>query len=395
MKRFRVALVLEATEGGTRRHLDLLVSYLSRTMFDLTVVCSTLRDPSIRADLEKYRAAGVEVRIVPMTRSIRPVGDLCNLWRLFRLIRREQFDIVHTHSSKAGILGRIAAKCAGGAIVLHTPHVFAFQQVQSPILRTLYILLERLVAKVTDAIVCVSESEREEALLQRIISPKRLFVVPNSISWVPQRTDCRGAAVRARLDIPDGVAIVGTVANYRKQKGLEDFIDAAAIICERHPEIVFLMIGSGVLGPALKRRIAARGIQSNFRMCASDSSIWDYYACMDVFVLASKWEGMPYALLEAMAIARAVVVTAVGGCKDILEQGKNGFLVPVSRPGMLAEAVCLLLEKAALRQRIGEAAAKTIIRHYYIEDRIHELEAIYQCAQQKPNVQNSTRQAHA
>jgi glycosyltransferase involved in cell wall biosynthesis len=236
--------------------------------------------------------------------------------------------------------------------------------------------------------VCVSESERNEALAYKIIASDRLFMVPNSVPCPHPTPEPWTRIVRARLDVPQDASVVGTVANFRKQKGLEDFIEAAALICRTHREVIFLMIGTGERERSLRRSIAALGMQDRFRIASSQDSIWDYYECMDVFALSSKWEGMPYALLEAMRMARPVVVTAVGGSKELVEHGRNGLLVPPNQPRTMAEAICLLLENRPLSREMGEAAKRTIVQKYRIEDRIHELEAIYQCAHHMSNSRN-------
>lgn len=389
MNKIRLALVLEATEGGTWTHLDLLVNRLDRHRFDLTVICSTLRDPSVIARLEQYQRIGVQVRIERMQRSIHLVQDPLSFWRMCQLMAHEHFDIVHTHSSKAGFLGRMAAKCAGVPIVMHTPHVFAFQQTTSPVLRGFYVLLERIAARATTAMICVCEAERDEALRREIISPERLFVVPNSISFPSLDRVSAAAILRAQLGIAPSSPVIGTVSNYRKQKALHDFIQAAALVRQSHPEVIFLMIGSGKLAPALKARVAETGMERNLRMVSSPPPIWNYYACMDVFALSSMWEAMPYAVLEAMAMARPVVVTAVGGCREIVDHGHTGLLVPPGDPLAMAQAMCLLLENEALRLRMGIAAQAVIRQRYRVEDRIRDLESIYERALRESSSSNS------
>lgn len=395
MNKIRLALVLEATEGGTWTHLNLLTTKLHRDRFDVTVICSTLRDPSIGPKLQEWREMGFPVHVTRMKRSINVIGDTLSFWHIYRLMLREHFDVVHTHSSKAGFLGRMAAKCAGVPVVVHTPHVFAFQQTLNPIVRRFYLTLERFAARVTTAIVCVCEAERTEALRQRIISPDRLLVLPNAVSLPNDAMLSEAATLRNQLGIPSASPVVGTVANFRKQKALHDFIEAARIVCQSHPKAVFLMIGSGMLGSELKAHLLEAGIHGNFRMISAPWPIWSYYACMDVFALTSQWEALPYALLEAMAMAKPVVVTAVGGCREVVDHGQTGLLVPSGQPQTIAQAMCLLLENQVLRRKLGTAAQNVIRKQYKVEERICELEAIYQCALQKSSLPSSPALVHS
>lgn len=375
MKKIKVAQVLEATVGGTRTHLDLLLTHLDKEKFQVTLFCSTRRCPEFEADLDRLRREGVRVVTVDMVRPLHPWRDPLGCWRLFRHFRRGRFDVVHAHSSKAGGLGRAAARMARVPVVVYTPHAFAFQQKAKAGAGTLYLLLERLARRWTDALVCVSEGERDLAVRRGVAVPGRTFVIPNGVELA--------AADRHLSAVPPAVGgghgeVVGCVADLRPQKGLQHLVAAAGIVLRRRPRTTFLLIGSGEMGPALEALIEAHGIGANFKIITAGPPLWEYYARMDVFVLTSLWEGLPYALLEAMAMRRPVVATDVDGSREAVRDGRSGYLVPPGDAEATAAAILRLLEDASLRAAMGAEGRRAVERDYLINRRIRDLEDVYE-----------------
>ncbi|MGH7896655.1 MAG: glycosyltransferase, partial [Candidatus Binatia bacterium] len=176
--------VLEASIGGARTHLRQLVENLDRRRFAPAVACAARRDPYFQLDLSRFRARGVPVHDVPMRREIHPLADPIALVRLCRLIRRGRFGIVHTHSSKAGALGRVAAKLCSRAKIVHTPHTFAFTHDADfgPSRRSLFLLLERGLGRLTDRLIAVSSEEQALALRHRIAPPSRIALQFNGVA---------------------------------------------------------------------------------------------------------------------------------------------------------------------------------------------------------------------
>jgi glycosyltransferase involved in cell wall biosynthesis len=377
VKLLRVAQVLEATTGGTRTHLNLLAENLDRSRFEQIFICSALRDPGFLDDIVVYRDRAIQVCLVDMCRAIRPIRDLRSFIRLYGLFKMDRPDLVHTHSSKAGFLGRLAARAAGVPAVVHTPHVFAFEQTSNDLLKRALLLVERIAALWADRLICVSQAERRTAVAAGVAPASKVITISNAIKLpsLPRPEDRELA--RKELRIPNQALVVGTVAHFRKQKGLEDFIEAASGVQKDHPSAVFVLIGAGDRS-AIERLAAARGLSSSIRILAARPPLWSYYSAMDVFVLSSRWEGLPYALLEAMASARAVVTTAVGGCTEVVSHGKTGLLTPPGDVRSMAQAISFLLQNESLRSSLGVAARASIASEYRIESRIKELEAIYE-----------------
>jgi glycosyltransferase involved in cell wall biosynthesis len=383
--RIRVLQILEATTGGTRRHLVDLARHLDPTRFELHLAVSTRRDPDFLDDLRLLRERGLEATVVPMLRAIRPWHDLPAFLRLRRLIAALRPDIVHTHSSKAGFLGRLAARQVGTPAVVHTPHVFPFQMAVSPALQALYRVLERRAARWADRIACVCEQERREALRLRIAAPDRLVVIPNGVEApIEPPTPADRLTQRRALGLaPDGL-VVGMVARFTRQKGHADLLAALPAVFRREPGARVVLVGDGELRAALERDIAARGFRGQVTIVGAREDAARCYPAFDVTALPSLWEGMPYALLDAMAHGSAIVATTVGGVPEAIKDGQSGLLVPPSAPDRLADALTALLADPALRARLGEAARRTVQKQFRLPEMIRMTAELYAHATRTP-----------
>ena len=371
----RILQVLEATEGGTRRHLMDLCLHLDPGRFTVSVACSVLRDPAFAADIDTLRARGIRVHVVPMQRAISPVRDLVALVRLWRLMRVGAYDVVHTHSSKAGFLGRLAAHLAGVPRVVHTPHTFPFEMEVGSGTRRLYAGLERLAARFTQIMVCVCPSQRPAA--QALVGARRTVVIENGIAPLLPADAAAGEARRRALGLASDAVVAGVIGRMSRQKGHADFVAAARSVAARLPMARFLLVGDGECRPAVVRRIAAAGLEDRFIFAGAQEDIAGWLAAMDVVVLPSLWEGLPYVLLEAMAAGRAVVATRVGGIPDVVEDGVSGRLVPPRDPEALALALAALLEDAGVRSAIGIQARLRLAGRCRLDDMVKRLESVY------------------
>jgi len=268
MRRIRVVEVLEATVGGTRRHLLDLLDSLDRSRFEMTAVVSLKRDPGFAREVARLRAEGIEVVTIPMLRRPAPIADCIALFRLCRVLERGRFDVVHAHSSKAGFLVRLAARIVGVPAVVYTPHGFAFMIRTNRLLRGLYRLAERLARPWTDLFVLVSPTEIEAAyetrLWPRAAPPHPLFVmIENGID--PDTVSRDRDAARAALGLGDDDLVIGSVGRLTRQKCHRCLIDAAQRVVSVLPSAKFVIIGEGELRPSLQRQIDRLGLGDRLR----------------------------------------------------------------------------------------------------------------------------------
>lgn len=391
MKRFRVAEIVEATAGGTRRHVTDVVCHLDPARFDVTVLGATLRDPGYADDIRMMREHGAEFFSVNMVRNISPLRDLAAFVRIRRLLRGGRFDLVHAHSSKAGFLGRLAARSLGMRAVVYTPHTFPFQMGVGPVHRALYRLLERAAAGFTDRYVCVCRQEAEAGLAAGLPMAGKYEVIENGLpASAFARTGDRAAARIALGLKPEDVA-VGTVGRFEPQKGLPDLVEAAATVIPRNPRARFVIVGEGTLMPGIENLIDRFGLGDRFILPGALVDAASVYAALDIFVLPSRWESLPYALLEAMAAGNAIVATRVGGVPDAIVDGVTGRLVPPADPAALAEVVHGLIQSPGLRQSLGGAARERALQRYRLETMMAKLENLYATLLTEPAIDGIDR----
>lgn len=374
-----VLQILEATVGGTRRHLVSLVSRLDKHAFKVDVAAPALRhgtrdDTSFAAEI---RAAGITLHEVNMYREIRPFADLDALFTLTRLIRKNHYDLVHTHSSKAGFLGRVAAKL-NRLPVIYTPNGFYFQDTGHWAKRNLFLGLEKAAGWFTDTLIAVSESERAVTLDNHLVSPDRAITIPNAIDPALFVSDIDlGRRIRAELGIGQETNVIGTVSRYIPQKDPLTLVKAASLVVEQQPEVCFIWCGEGDLRTETEALAQQLGISSHFRFLGFRPDVLAIMNAFDLFVLSSLFEGLPYTLLEVMALGKPVVATAVVGNRDVVVEGETGLLVPPQNPFALAQAMIALLGSSEQRFQMGQAGRQRILSQFSIERMVAATEAVY------------------
>lgn len=371
-----VCQILEATEGGTRTHLHDLVLGLAEQGVRVTVIASLRRDASMADDLAAFREAGATTYAVDMRRAVRPGADAASARALPRILRAERPRLVHTHSAKAGMLGRWAARRVGVPAVVHTPHVFPFQMDCAPWQRALYRMLERRAAQWTGRVICVSRAEAEAARVAGIGPASRLTVVHNGIT-LPVPRGARAPA-RAALGLPADARVIGTIGRCVAQKGHADLIEALPALCEAVPKVHCAIVGTGPLRGALEARARALGVAARCTWLPERDHLAEVRSALDLFVLPSRWEGLPYALLEAMGSGLPVVATAVGGVPEVVRDGVDGTLVATASPTALAHAITALLRDPARAAAAGQAARERVAADFRREDMLAATRGIYE-----------------
>jgi glycosyltransferase involved in cell wall biosynthesis len=379
-ERIRVLEVIEATTAGTKKHVLSLVKALDKTRFSVAVACPRVRshaygDTSFVEELESL--GGLSVFLVEMQRNIQPLSDMKALAALFRVIEKGQYHVVHAHSSKAGVLGRLAAKWVDTPAILYTPHGFAFRNVRSKFIRWIYIQIERLCGRWTDRIICVSPTEREEALRSQIAPPNKLVVIENGLDASEFAAPLDPLAKKQRLRPNADNPIVGTMGRLSWGKGVEYFLQAATKVIRGYPDVQFLIVGDGEARRDLEQLATNLGISPQTIFTGFRPDSMEILALMDVFVLPSLHEAMPYTILEAMASGKPVVAIEGTGAQDAIQQGKTGLLVPPRDLDALASAIMALLQDKARAQAMGLAGREMVASRFTLAQMVRRTEELY------------------
>ena len=284
---------------------------------------------------------------------ISPREDITALRRLTDLCRERAFDVVHTHSAKAGALGRVAAHRAGTPVIVHTYHGFPFHEFQSPLRRTAYVAIERRLAPITDVVLAIGSGVATEALRRGLARAEGLRIVAPAVQGeTVVRTPQTRTAARRALGIDRDRPVVGTVGRVDYQKAPEHFVEAVAEL--RHRDALAVWVGSGPQLEEARRLAKERGLNGRMIFTGERSDVARLLPAFDVFAMASRYEGLPCALVEAMRCGVPAVATAVNSVPDLIIPGESGLLVRPGHPKELAAAIDTVLDDDALAHRCGE-----------------------------------------
>ncbi len=322
-------------------------------------------------------AAGVRWHQLPsLTRELHPIKDLIALWALVRLFRRERPAIVHTHTSKAGALGRLAAWIARVPVLVHTPHGHVYYGHFGKARSWLFLLIERMLARGTTSMIALTEAEREDHLTQHVGSREAFAVIPSGIDVERFRRAAAGARPSGAT-YPDGAFVIGSVGWLTPVKGHAVLIEALARLKPTHPTAHLLLIGSGGLRDDLIKLAAKLGVASSVDLLGMRADVPECLGAMHCFVLPSLNEGMGRALVEAMAAARPVVASRVGGIPAIVEDRRTGLLVPPGDAEALAAAIAEVIARPEWARALGQAARERIDERFSVPAMVRAVEAVY------------------
>jgi glycosyltransferase involved in cell wall biosynthesis len=365
--------VVQPPDGGAAEHVRLLVLGLRERGHAVTVAAPP--ESSARADIE---AAGANFVGLPLVGNMLARGrDRAAARGLRALLAERHFDLVAAHAQKAGLLARPAARRAG-VPAIYTPHLFVYRtQLLRPRLGSgLRFLLtraaERRLGRTTAAIIAVSEDERRAAIEDGIAPPERVRTILNGVA-----PDLAIPADPELLAFRGDGPLFGFVAGLRDQKGLPTLLDALDLLAARGALPRFAIVGNGPLEDLVRRRLAAPALAGRVRHFAFGGRVEPYLRALDVFVLPSYWEGLPLAVLEAMALGVAPVASAVGGTPETIRDGETGWLFASGDAAALAARLEELAQHPELARRAGAAAAVVAARDFGVERMIDETEALY------------------
>ena len=329
--------------------------------------------------IDEVASFGITVRPLRyLGREVNILKDPLALFELMLLIRRQRYDIVHTHNSKAGFIGRIAARIAGVPVVIHTIHGFSFHEYERPPLRILYVLLERLAAKFSDRLITVSTPLKDWGLRLGIGREKQYCVIPDGIDIELFTVKMDLAKTKSELGIRPDSLIVGLVAKLWDGKGHHTLIKAMPKIIEEVPQVKFIFAGDGYLRRDLENLVASLCLKDYTIFTGFRKDIPELTAIFDVAVLPSFFEGLGRSLLEAMVLGKPIVATDVGGIPEVVRHNKNGFLVSPGDSGALAEAIIKLLRDKELSRKMGEEGRRQINERFSAKKMVDDIEGVYQ-----------------
>lgn len=374
-RRVKVLHLITKFIDGAGMNTLLTVVGLKRLGFDVVVAGGP--GGGLYAEAER---AGVRTHVLPhMKRPISPLHDLLMLLQLYRLFRRESFAIVHTHSSKAGVLGRVAARLARVPIIIHTVHGFAFHEFAHPFLAWFYVNIERLCARLSSKMIFVARRLANEAATRGICSPPDAEVIYSAID-LDSIASCHvdPATIKRRFGIPADDLVVASVGRLDCLKNFRDLINAAELVLREHPNTTFIIIGEGPQRGKLVEQARALGLSEKLVLAGYHTDIPAILSCVDVYAITSLYEGLGRAMTEALASGKPIVANAVNAIPELVIDGVTGFLVTPRDPKMLAEKIGFLLSNPDQARIMGENARKVVGLEFHPETMVRKVAECYE-----------------
>ncbi|MFC1698427.1 glycosyltransferase family 4 protein [Candidatus Omnitrophota bacterium] len=377
LKKLRIMHIVTQLElGGAQNNVLDILRLLDKDRYTVYLASSDQGPLAKKAQ----RLPGVKtVFLSSLTRPINPVLDLLTLFKLITLFKKERINLVHTHSSKAGILGRWAARIAAVPIIVHTVHGWSFHEHLNFLTKSFYRFLERMTAKFTDQLISVSYSDINKGLSNSITTENKYTLIRYGIETNQfSNCDIDIKQKKKQLGLSQDAPIVGMVACLKPQKSPQDFVRAAALVLKKNPQTQFLLIGDGILRKKVERAVYDLNLQANFFLTGWREDIPEIMRCLDLLVLSSLWEGSPRVFLEAMSSKLPIVAYNVDGVNEVIKDGRNGFLVQPQDTAGLAAGVNRLLGDQDLLKKMGESGLELVMNNgYHAERMLQDLDNLY------------------
>jgi glycosyltransferase involved in cell wall biosynthesis len=383
-----VHIITRLDKGGSAETTLQVVSLLNREKYEVSLVHGLSRESKmgvteqevLARDLSLAEKRGVRVFSIPsLVRRLSLKNDLLAFISIYRLIKRIKPHIVHTHTSKAGVLGRLAAYLAGVPIIIHTPHGHIFHSYYGYLLTRIIVFVERILSLMTDKITALTNRERDEHLEQGIASIGKYVIIHSGVMLRQiMNKDIDVETEKKKLGIPQNSNVIGTVGRLVPIKGHKYLVSAAKRVTKEFDNTVFVFVGDGYLESKLERQAESLGVRKNTIFAGWRNDVIDLLGLCDIFVLPSLNEGMGKVLIEGMALGKPIVASRVGGIIDLVKNGDNGILVTPRDSDALAEAILKLVRNKNLAQKLGESGKAKVYPEYDTSTMIRQIEGLYE-----------------
>jgi glycosyltransferase involved in cell wall biosynthesis len=348
-----VHLITKLELGGAQLNTVYTAEHLDRLNFDVYL----LSGPD---GLLSARLAGTDrmISIPALTRKINLGKDLLALISLLRLFKNIKPYIVHTHSSKAGILGRVAAFLLRVPIIIHSVHGFSFSPFQSFFKRNFYLFFERLCRPLTSHFIFVARGDIDLARRKKLVGDNFSLIRSGFPleKFIGHHEDL--AVLKKKYALPDGHFVCGVIAPFKPQKGLFQLVEIAVRVIRKNPAVVFFIAGDGEQRQKLEDELRRRGIFQNFRLPGFLQDVENAIDCFDIGVSTALWEGLPQSLVQLRLKKKAVVASDIPGNREVIRDGVNGYLVSLNDYDCFASAILKLAADKVLRQQLGDYAGE-------------------------------------
>ncbi len=373
MNKIKVAVIITKLElGGAQKVAISVCEKIDKTKFEPFLICGC---GGILDEETKNKIRVIFVK--DLVREINPVKDLKSLFSIYKILKQEKPGIVHTHSSKAGIIGRFAARMCGIKNIIHTIHGFSFNDTQSFLKKNLFIFLEKIGAKISKYLIPVSVENTTKGLQNNIGKKEQYHYIRLGIDIENFKNFKDKPSLKKELNIDEKDFLVTTIGPFKPQKNLPDFIKIAKDISENHKNFKFVIVGDGTLRKSFEQLIKEYNISDKIFLLGWRRDISNILNSSDFFVMTSLWEGLPISTIEAMCCGLSPVVNDVDGQREIIKNDFNGFLVKPYDIKTTEEKILLLAHNKQLKNTLSINAKNSIDNTFSIDYMIKKHEELY------------------
>lgn len=364
--------------GGAQENTVYTCQLLDRERYEVDLVIG----PQLGAEGELVSTVDREkvglTVIDPLVREVSPAKEIAAYRALYSFIKKGGYDVVHTHSSKAGILGRIAAHRARVPVIVHTVHGWGFHDRMGALEKNIFVTAEKFCEPMTDRLVVVTDLDIEKGLSLGIGSPEKYVKIYSAIDldkFMNVKVDL--AAKKRELGLDPELPVVGCVGRLSPQKAPEIFVRMAAEVLKKRDKVNFIFVGGGPLRAEVERLIGELRLGDRIFLVGLRRDVPELLRVMDVFVLLSLWEGLPRVFAQAMAAGLPIVASNVGGAAEVIRDGVNGFLVPPGEHVQAAGKVLSLLDDENLRKRMAAAPPDFLRENFCVKRMVEKIDSLY------------------
>ncbi len=381
MKQLKILhIITRLIVGGAQENTLFTVEGLMKKGYK-SVLATGPQSGSEGSLLERAYKNNVDIKIIPhLVREINPVYDLIAYREITDLIKNGGFDIVHTHSSKAGVLGRISAKRCGIPIIAHTIHGLAFHRFENPLLNLLYLSLERYTARFTSKIITVGDVMKDKAISAKIAKHDKIVTIYSGIEMDEfSKINEDSKSIRKKIGIPEDAFVIGKIARLVRLKGHNYILMCAKEIIKNFPNTYFLFVGGGYLKSSLEKKTQKQGIEKRFIWTGlvPPSEIPQLIGAMDILIHTSLREGLPRTIPQALACGKPVIAFDIDGACEVVKDGFTGYLVQAKDYNGLRIKIIELLKNPDLRRRIGQQGREFVRERFDIKTMVDSIEQEY------------------
>jgi glycosyltransferase involved in cell wall biosynthesis len=376
-----VVQIIRPGTGGSAECLRLLLERIDRSRFDIEIIASPLEDPTYPQSLA---AMGFPVHLVDMHRPIRPTADLSAFVQIARLLNRIAPHVIHAHTSKPGFFvarakrdGLLRPQPNSSPRIIYSPHGPYFRYGHSSLKRSFYRALEQIARLSTDIVVAVAHSEGDEIVEAGIVPRHKIRVIPNGIDIHRFRSLPDPNSLLEKFAVPTASTRIGMIGRLDPPKDPFTFLNAARTLREERPDLRFLLIGTGTQEDEIDARIRELGLEGTV-VRTGFLEATEAMSLLDIGVLSSTSEGLPLVLLELLASGVPVVSTDLPGCREALDNGRCGLLVPPGDPMRLAQAMTEILEKPQERDLRVQSGREHVQNHHHLDSWAEQIQALYE-----------------